>query len=219
MLYINQDYVDSYGVIIKEKDKTFVDNQRVIDNRTGKFYKPGIAMLKEEPSKAILFGELYDNVPEYEQSYLKLEAVSPYIPNNKAKLDLVNSESNHYLEYKKIKKLFNNGKVDENFVKKLVDPVVVGNHGWRDHNGASQVSISVFGDIEKLTTLPDRYKRASLLEIWSNDYYDMNPYVDLLIGLIKQYYNVDIYKTRVENLIHPYLNTCDIILTNVKGKK
>ena len=123
------------------------------------------------------------------------------------------------MNIKKVKKLFNNGKVDENFVKKLVDPVVVGNHGWRDHNGVSQVSISVFGDIEKLTTLPDRYERVSLLEIWSNDYYDMNPYVDLLVGLIKEYYSVDIYKTRVENLIHPHLNTCDIILTKVKGKK
>ena len=218
MLHLNQDYVDSYGVILKEKDKKYVDNQRVTDKQD-KFYNPGIAMMTEEPSKAVLFGALYNTQPEYERPYLKLEAVSPYISDNKTKLDLVCSDNNHYIEYKKVKFLYNNGKLDESFIKKLVHPSVIGDNGWRDHLGKSQASISVFGDIEKLTTLPSQYDRASLVEMWSNDYYDMKPYISLLTGLIQMYYEVDIFHTRVEDLIHPHLNTCDIVLTKVKGKK
>ena len=61
--------------------------------------------------------------------------------------------------------------------------------------------------------------RASLVEIWSYDYYDMTPYIDLLTETTKKRFDVDIFQTHVDGLIHPYLNTCDIILIKVKGKK
>ena len=84
MLQLNQDFVDSYGVILKDADKTYVGDGRVKDNNE-KFYSPGIAMMKEEASKKVLFGKLYDTQSEYERPYLKLEAVSPYISDNKTK--------------------------------------------------------------------------------------------------------------------------------------
>ena len=218
MLQLNQDFVDSYGVILKDADKTYVGDNRVKDNKDV-FYSPGIAMMKEEASKKVLFGKLYDTQSEYERPYLKLEAVSPYISDNKTKLDLLNTDSNHCIEYKKIKYLANNGKIDEHVMKKLVHPGVLGKHGWRDHTGKSLASMSAFSDIEKLTTLPETYDRASLVEIWSYDYYDMTPYIDLLTETTKKRFDVDIFQTHVDGLIHPYLNTCDIILIKVKGKK
>ena len=96
----------------------------------------------------------------------------------------------------------------------------IGSTGWRNPiNNASMASESVFGDIEKLNTLPTSYNRASLLEVWGHSKQDIEPSIQTTLLLMERYFDVEIYRNRVEGLIHPYLDTCDIILTIVKGKK
>tara|TARA_B100000902_G_C27263437_1_gene892137 strand:- start:179 stop:859 length:681 start_codon:yes stop_codon:yes gene_type:complete len=217
---LNQEFVDSYGQILKLKDSNYINEQRVCD-KNGNPYNNGMAMLTEVPSRNVMMGTMLgDKNWTSEKPYLTIGAQSMYITDKRTKLDVFSEHFNSCIEYKKIKWCHNNGTLVEEYWKKMTHTGCIGSTGWRNPiNNASMASESVFGDIEKLNTLPTSYNRASLLEVWGHSKQDIEPSIQTTLLLMERYFDVEIHRSRVEGLVHPYLDTCDIILTIVKGKK
>lgn len=208
--------LQSYKDNLSQLDSTFTGTNRVLDNRSKKYFEQGIAFLKEVPSKRLIFNKLFGTNWEEEVSYLKLGAKAEWKLTTSTKVDALVNE-NKAIEYKKIKQFYNNGRIDEHQFKKLFNPFAAENY----RNPITDTSIAsegVLGDCEKLCMLPDEYEKYVVLE-YHHGIYDSEAILNALDAQVRTHYDVDMDSIIVDSCLHPYNPKCAIVVYKINGKK
>ncbi len=208
--------LNEYKENLSKLDSRFIGNNRVLDTKSNLYYKEGIAFLKEVPSKQLIFTKLFGDNWEEEVPYIQLGAEAEWKLTVATRLDAL-VDGNKAVEYKKIKQVYNNGKIDEHQFKKLFTPFAAENY----RNPVTNVSIAsegVLGDCEKLCMLPDEYEKYIVLE-YHYGIYGSDAMLNALDAQVRTFYNVNRNVITIDNCLHPYNSKCDVVVYKINGKR
>lgn len=230
-------FLEKYSEVLKSLDKTYINENRAIDKKGIQYENPGICFEMETHSRTRIHNKMFGDKWKSEQSYFDIGADSVFITNRKTKLDTFLSEpcpvskdlfgNDKYtdvaIEGKKLHFRDNKGGLDENVYKKMTCPMMLGSGGWTDIvNGKSNVSLSILGDADKLITLPQTTGKFCAVEFHFNsgDMSSLKPYItEVFKHTMETYFNCDTSFLMVEDLIHPYMNTCIIMLIEIYNRR
>ena len=112
--------IEQYPDVLKKLENNYLGENAVLD-KNGIKYSEGITHLDERTSIQVIMNELVSDA-QYEVKYKDLTVLPEYLKVT-PKLDVM--FDNNYIEYKKVKIMYDRGGLDEYVLKKLVNPSAV----------------------------------------------------------------------------------------------
>ena len=106
--------IEQYPNVLKKLENNYLGENAVLD-KNGIKYSEGITHLDERTSIQVIMNELVSDV-QYEVKYKDLTVLPEYLKVT-PKLDVM--FDNNYIEYKKVKIMYDRGGLDEYVLKKL----------------------------------------------------------------------------------------------------